>query len=194
MKLPKSKLPYLFNIKSINCFSPVCVFSANGMTDPAGSSVGSATSPKLEPPPSPHANRKKHRRKKSTGITKPDGLSAGNEGTAQSQCYSFNMTTTSETERTSSMRCHTSGKTFTFQWVHFHPPVLCIFSTSTEASAALKRLKIAENIRSVWISEVAVRFLKQYMKQREMPYLHYVFSTLFMMWFMEAISLRPFLL
>uniref|UniRef100_A0A3P8VPU3 Arf-GAP with GTPase, ANK repeat and PH domain-containing protein 3 n=1 Tax=Cynoglossus semilaevis TaxID=244447 RepID=A0A3P8VPU3_CYNSE len=52
---------------------------ANGMSDPASSSVGSATSPKLEPPPSPHANRKKHRRKKSTGITKPDGLSAGNE-------------------------------------------------------------------------------------------------------------------
>ncbi|XP_041658233.1 arf-GAP with GTPase, ANK repeat and PH domain-containing protein 3 isoform X2 [Cheilinus undulatus] len=51
----------------------------NGMSDPANSSVGSATSPKLEPPPSPHANRKKHRRKKSTGITKPDGLSAGNE-------------------------------------------------------------------------------------------------------------------
>uniref|UniRef100_A0A674NT65 Arf-GAP with GTPase, ANK repeat and PH domain-containing protein 3 n=1 Tax=Takifugu rubripes TaxID=31033 RepID=A0A674NT65_TAKRU len=53
--------------------------STNGTSDPAGSSAGSATSPKLEPPPSPHANRKKHRRKKSTGITKPDGLSAGNE-------------------------------------------------------------------------------------------------------------------
>ncbi|XP_077367857.1 arf-GAP with GTPase, ANK repeat and PH domain-containing protein 3-like [Festucalex cinctus] len=51
----------------------------NGMSDPASCSAGSATSPKLEPPPSPHANRKKHRRKKSTGITKPDGLSAGNE-------------------------------------------------------------------------------------------------------------------
>ncbi|XP_035761928.1 arf-GAP with GTPase, ANK repeat and PH domain-containing protein 3 [Neolamprologus brichardi] len=51
----------------------------NGTSDPTGSSVGSATSPKLEPPPSPHANRKKHRRKKSTGITKPDGLSTGNE-------------------------------------------------------------------------------------------------------------------
>ncbi|XP_047444806.1 arf-GAP with GTPase, ANK repeat and PH domain-containing protein 3 isoform X2 [Mugil cephalus] len=51
----------------------------NGMGDPTTSSIGSATSPKLEPPPSPHANRKKHRRKKSTGITKPDGLSAGNE-------------------------------------------------------------------------------------------------------------------
>nr|XP_046263288.1 arf-GAP with GTPase, ANK repeat and PH domain-containing protein 3 isoform X2 [Scatophagus argus] len=51
----------------------------NGVSDPASSNVGNATSPKLEPPPSPHANRKKHRRKKSTGITKPDGLSAGNE-------------------------------------------------------------------------------------------------------------------
>lgn len=57
--------------------------SANGMSDPATSSVGNATSPKLEPPPSPHANRKKHRRKKSTGITKPDGVSTGNEGTTQ---------------------------------------------------------------------------------------------------------------
>uniref|UniRef100_A0AAR2KEN8 Arf-GAP with GTPase, ANK repeat and PH domain-containing protein 3 n=1 Tax=Pygocentrus nattereri TaxID=42514 RepID=A0AAR2KEN8_PYGNA len=43
--------------------------------------------PKLEPPPSPHANRKKHRRKKSTGITKPDGLSAGNE--EQEESFEF---------------------------------------------------------------------------------------------------------
>uniref|UniRef100_A0AAQ4PIL6 Arf-GAP with GTPase, ANK repeat and PH domain-containing protein 3 n=1 Tax=Gasterosteus aculeatus aculeatus TaxID=481459 RepID=A0AAQ4PIL6_GASAC len=53
--------------------------TTNGTSDPSGSFAGGATSPKLEPPPSPHANRKKHRRKKSTGITKPDGLSAGNE-------------------------------------------------------------------------------------------------------------------
>lgn len=66
--------------------------SANGMNDPANSSVGSATSPKLEPPPSPHANRKKHRRKKSTGITKPDGLSAGNEGTKQALNCTFDFT------------------------------------------------------------------------------------------------------
>ncbi|CAL8280392.1 unnamed protein product [Lota lota] len=50
----------------------------NGMGD-ATTGVSSATSPKLEPPPSPHANRKKHRRKKSTGITKPDSLSAGTD-------------------------------------------------------------------------------------------------------------------
>uniref|UniRef100_A0A671N621 Arf-GAP with GTPase, ANK repeat and PH domain-containing protein 3 n=1 Tax=Sinocyclocheilus anshuiensis TaxID=1608454 RepID=A0A671N621_9TELE len=49
--------------------------------------MSSTTSPKLEPPPSPHANRKKHRRKKSTGITKPDGLSAGNE--EQEESFEF---------------------------------------------------------------------------------------------------------
>ncbi|XP_032091354.1 arf-GAP with GTPase, ANK repeat and PH domain-containing protein 3 isoform X2 [Thamnophis elegans] len=41
---------------------------ANGASDSLTSSpnVSSTASPKLEPPPSPHANRKKHRRKKST--------------------------------------------------------------------------------------------------------------------------------
>uniref|UniRef100_A0A672H1H8 Arf-GAP with GTPase, ANK repeat and PH domain-containing protein 3 n=1 Tax=Salarias fasciatus TaxID=181472 RepID=A0A672H1H8_SALFA len=52
--------------------------SANETSDPAAPGA-TATSPKLEPPPSPHANRKKHRRKKSTGIAKPEGLAAGNE-------------------------------------------------------------------------------------------------------------------
>ncbi|XP_072536337.1 arf-GAP with GTPase, ANK repeat and PH domain-containing protein 3 isoform X3 [Salminus brasiliensis] len=65
------------------------ITAANGMTDPLSSTpgMGGATSPKLEPPPSPHANRKKHRRKKSTGITKPDGLSAGNE--EQEESFEF---------------------------------------------------------------------------------------------------------
>ncbi|XP_029789419.1 arf-GAP with GTPase, ANK repeat and PH domain-containing protein 1 isoform X2 [Suricata suricatta] len=44
-------------------------------------SVSSTTSPKLDPPPSPHANRKKHRRKKSTSNFKADGLS----GTAEAK-------------------------------------------------------------------------------------------------------------
>ncbi|NWY27413.1 AGAP1 protein, partial [Pheucticus melanocephalus] len=42
-------------------------------------SISSTTSPKLDPPPSPHANRKKHRRKKSTSNFKADGIS----GTAE---------------------------------------------------------------------------------------------------------------
>ncbi|XP_036174546.1 arf-GAP with GTPase, ANK repeat and PH domain-containing protein 1 isoform X4 [Myotis myotis] len=44
-------------------------------------SMSSTTSPKLDPPPSPHANRKKHRRKKSTSNFKADGLS----GTAEAK-------------------------------------------------------------------------------------------------------------
>uniref|UniRef100_A0A8B9R328 ArfGAP with GTPase domain, ankyrin repeat and PH domain 3 n=1 Tax=Astyanax mexicanus TaxID=7994 RepID=A0A8B9R328_ASTMX len=71
-----------FSVSSAEQWNEAVNTSTNGMTDPLSSTpgMGGATSPKLEPPPSPHANRKKHRRKKSTGITKPDGLSAGNEG------------------------------------------------------------------------------------------------------------------
>uniref|UniRef100_A0A8C3TJV0 Arf-GAP with GTPase, ANK repeat and PH domain-containing protein 3 n=1 Tax=Catharus ustulatus TaxID=91951 RepID=A0A8C3TJV0_CATUS len=50
--------------------SSLCVSSPN---------ISSAASPKLEPPPSPHANRKKHRRKKSTGTTRLDGPSTAAE-------------------------------------------------------------------------------------------------------------------
>uniref|UniRef100_A0A8C9N6G6 ArfGAP with GTPase domain, ankyrin repeat and PH domain 3 n=1 Tax=Serinus canaria TaxID=9135 RepID=A0A8C9N6G6_SERCA len=55
--------------------------SSNGTADSLSSSpnISSATSPKLEPPPSPHANRKKHRRKKSTGTTRLDGPSTAAE-------------------------------------------------------------------------------------------------------------------
>ncbi|XP_009948043.1 PREDICTED: arf-GAP with GTPase, ANK repeat and PH domain-containing protein 3-like, partial [Leptosomus discolor] len=55
--------------------------NSNGTADSLSSSpnISSAASPKLEPPPSPHANRKKHRRKKSTGTTRPDGPSAAAE-------------------------------------------------------------------------------------------------------------------
>ncbi|XP_067148239.1 arf-GAP with GTPase, ANK repeat and PH domain-containing protein 3 isoform X2 [Apteryx mantelli] len=58
-----------------------CPNPANGTADSLSSSpnISNAASPKLEPPPSPHANRKKHRRKKSTGTTRPDGPSAAAE-------------------------------------------------------------------------------------------------------------------
>ncbi|XP_064361599.1 arf-GAP with GTPase, ANK repeat and PH domain-containing protein 3-like [Dromaius novaehollandiae] len=58
-----------------------CPNPPNGTADSLSSSpnVSNAASPKLEPPPSPHANRKKHRRKKSTGTTRPDGPSTAAE-------------------------------------------------------------------------------------------------------------------
>ncbi|XP_024210923.2 arf-GAP with GTPase, ANK repeat and PH domain-containing protein 1 isoform X11 [Pan troglodytes] len=57
------------------------ISSDTGLGDSVCSSpsISSTTSPKLDPPPSPHANRKKHRRKKSTSNFKADGLS----GTAE---------------------------------------------------------------------------------------------------------------
>uniref|UniRef100_A0A8C2T7U0 Arf-GAP with GTPase, ANK repeat and PH domain-containing protein 3 n=1 Tax=Coturnix japonica TaxID=93934 RepID=A0A8C2T7U0_COTJA len=60
------------------------LFSAivtNGTADSLSSSpnISTTASPKLEPPPSPHANRKKHRRKKSTGTTRADGPSTAAE-------------------------------------------------------------------------------------------------------------------
>uniref|UniRef100_A0A671X6R9 ArfGAP with GTPase domain, ankyrin repeat and PH domain 1 n=1 Tax=Sparus aurata TaxID=8175 RepID=A0A671X6R9_SPAAU len=59
-------------------------------------SISSTTSPKMEPPPSPHANRKKHRRKKSTSNFKADGLS----GTAEEQEENFEFTIVSLTGQT----------------------------------------------------------------------------------------------
>ncbi|XP_040405218.1 arf-GAP with GTPase, ANK repeat and PH domain-containing protein 3 isoform X1 [Cygnus olor] len=58
-----------------------CPNPSNGTADSLSSSpnISNAASPKLEPPPSPHANRKKHRRKKSTGTTRPDGPSTAAE-------------------------------------------------------------------------------------------------------------------
>ncbi|XP_049629560.1 arf-GAP with GTPase, ANK repeat and PH domain-containing protein 1 isoform X4 [Suncus etruscus] len=59
-------------------------------------SVSSTTSPKLDPPPSPHANRKKHRRKKSSSNFKTDGLS----GTAEEQEENFELIIVSLTGQT----------------------------------------------------------------------------------------------
>ncbi|KAM7245718.1 hypothetical protein CapIbe_002016 [Capra ibex] len=54
------------------------ISSDTGLGDPLCSSpsISSTASPKLDPPPSPHANRKRHRRKKSTSNFKADGLSS----------------------------------------------------------------------------------------------------------------------
>ncbi|XP_036268553.1 arf-GAP with GTPase, ANK repeat and PH domain-containing protein 3 isoform X3 [Pipistrellus kuhlii] len=50
----------------------------------SGSAEVLGSSPKLEPPPSPHSNRKKHRRKKSTGTPRPDGPSSAAEEVEES--------------------------------------------------------------------------------------------------------------
>uniref|UniRef100_A0A8C3Q2M7 ArfGAP with GTPase domain, ankyrin repeat and PH domain 1 n=1 Tax=Chrysolophus pictus TaxID=9089 RepID=A0A8C3Q2M7_CHRPC len=67
-----------------------------GLPPASGPSISSTTSPKLDPPPSPHANRKKHRRKKSTSNFKADGIS----GTAEEQEENFEFIIVSLTGQT----------------------------------------------------------------------------------------------
>ncbi|XP_076000773.1 arfGAP with GTPase domain, ankyrin repeat and PH domain 3 isoform X1 [Genypterus blacodes] len=99
----------------------------NGMSEPVS---GSATSPKLEPPPSPHANRKKHRRKKSTGITKPDGLSAGNE----EQEDSFEFVIVSLT-----------GQTWNFEASTFEERELWVQAVESQIFASLQSCESMKN-------------------------------------------------
>ncbi|XP_022423747.1 arf-GAP with GTPase, ANK repeat and PH domain-containing protein 1 isoform X4 [Delphinapterus leucas] len=74
------------------------ISSDTGLGDSVCSSpsISSTASPKLDPPPSPHANRKKHRRKKSTSNFKADGLS----GTADEQEENFEFIIVSLTGQT----------------------------------------------------------------------------------------------
>ncbi|XP_056286977.1 arf-GAP with GTPase, ANK repeat and PH domain-containing protein 1 isoform X2 [Pseudoliparis swirei] len=64
-----------YSVSSADQWTDATVIANSGVgTDPGlGDPASSTTSPKMEPPPSPHANRKKHRRKKSTSTFRADG-------------------------------------------------------------------------------------------------------------------------
>uniref|UniRef100_A0A8C9WWR2 Arf-GAP with GTPase, ANK repeat and PH domain-containing protein 3 n=1 Tax=Sander lucioperca TaxID=283035 RepID=A0A8C9WWR2_SANLU len=113
--------------------------STNGMSDPASSSVGSATSPKLEPPPSPHANRKKHRRKKSTGITKPDGLSA-----VLKQKRKWSMDTQQE-DSFEFMIVSLTGQTWNFEASTFEERELWVQAIESQIFASLQSCESIKN-------------------------------------------------
>ncbi|XP_019378898.1 PREDICTED: arf-GAP with GTPase, ANK repeat and PH domain-containing protein 1 isoform X1 [Gavialis gangeticus] len=78
-----------YSVSSADQWSEATVIANSGISSDTGlgdsvcssPSISSTTSPKLDPPPSPHANRKKHRRKKSTSNFKTDGIS----GTAEAK-------------------------------------------------------------------------------------------------------------
>ncbi|XP_028630462.1 arf-GAP with GTPase, ANK repeat and PH domain-containing protein 3 isoform X6 [Grammomys surdaster] len=68
-----------------NTHSPPSSHTCPPLPSPAsGPAESLSSSPKLEPPPSPHSNRKKHRRKKSTGTPRPDGPSSAAEEAEES--------------------------------------------------------------------------------------------------------------
>ncbi|XP_069790485.1 arf-GAP with GTPase, ANK repeat and PH domain-containing protein 1 isoform X3 [Narcine bancroftii] len=93
-----------YSVSSADQWSEATVIANSGISSDTGlgdsvcssPSISSTTSPKLEPPPSPHANRKKHRRKKSTSNFKADGIS----GTAEEQEENFEFIIVSLTGQT----------------------------------------------------------------------------------------------
>uniref|UniRef100_A0A671X440 Arf-GAP with GTPase, ANK repeat and PH domain-containing protein 1 n=1 Tax=Sparus aurata TaxID=8175 RepID=A0A671X440_SPAAU len=86
-----------YSVSSADQWTDATVIANSGVNSVCSSpSISSTTSPKMEPPPSPHANRKKHRRKKSTSNFKADGLS----GTAEEQEENFEFTIVSLTGQT----------------------------------------------------------------------------------------------
>ncbi|XP_036029181.1 arf-GAP with GTPase, ANK repeat and PH domain-containing protein 1 isoform X5 [Onychomys torridus] len=86
---PDSTHQRSYSVSSADQWSDAAVIANSAISSDTGlgdsvcssPSISSSTSPKLDPPPSPHANRKKHRRKKSTSNFKADGLS----GTAEAK-------------------------------------------------------------------------------------------------------------
>ncbi|XP_057712209.1 arf-GAP with GTPase, ANK repeat and PH domain-containing protein 1 isoform X2 [Corythoichthys intestinalis] len=93
-----------YSVSSADQWTDATVIANSGIGTDAGlgdsmsssPSISSTTSPKMEPPPSPHANRKKHRRKKSTSNFKADGLA----GTAEEQEENFEFIIVSLTGQT----------------------------------------------------------------------------------------------
>uniref|UniRef100_A0A8C3LZV6 Arf-GAP with GTPase, ANK repeat and PH domain-containing protein 1 n=1 Tax=Chrysolophus pictus TaxID=9089 RepID=A0A8C3LZV6_CHRPC len=84
-----------YSVSSADQWSEATVIANSGIMC-SSPSISSTTSPKLDPPPSPHANRKKHRRKKSTSNFKADGIS----GTAEEQEENFEFIIVSLTGQT----------------------------------------------------------------------------------------------
>uniref|UniRef100_A0A674AQC1 ArfGAP with GTPase domain, ankyrin repeat and PH domain 1 n=1 Tax=Salmo trutta TaxID=8032 RepID=A0A674AQC1_SALTR len=85
-----------YSVSSADQWSEATVIPNSGVSTESvcsSPSISNTTSPKMDPPPSPHANRKKHRRKKSTSNFKADGLS----GTAEEQEENFELTIVSLT-------------------------------------------------------------------------------------------------
>ncbi|RXM30013.1 Arf-GAP with GTPase, ANK repeat and PH domain-containing protein 1 [Acipenser ruthenus] len=93
-----------YSVSSADQWSEATVIANSGISSDTGlgdsvcssPSMSSTTSPKLDPPASPHANRKKHRRKKSTSNFKADGIS----GAAEEQEENFEFIIVSLTGQT----------------------------------------------------------------------------------------------
>ncbi|XP_078518943.1 arf-GAP with GTPase, ANK repeat and PH domain-containing protein 3 [Lissotriton helveticus] len=124
--------------------------NCTGDSQSSNTSISSSASPRLEPPPSPHANRKKHRRKKSTGTPRPDGPTSG----ADEQEESFEFVIVSLT-----------GQTWHFEASAYEERELWVQAIESQIFASLQscesvKSKVRMNVKPFLLSLQQIRNLR----------------------------------
>ncbi|XP_056157559.1 arf-GAP with GTPase, ANK repeat and PH domain-containing protein 1 [Lampris incognitus] len=127
-----------YSVSSADQWTDATVIANSGVSTDTGlgdsvcssPSISSTTSPKIEPPPSPHANRKKHRRKKSTSNFKADGLS----GTAEEQEENFEFIIVSLT-----------GQTWHFEAISYEERDAWVQAIESQILASLQSCESSKN-------------------------------------------------
>ncbi|XP_073489755.1 arf-GAP with GTPase, ANK repeat and PH domain-containing protein 1 isoform X6 [Aquarana catesbeiana] len=133
------------------------ISSDTGLGDSVCSSpsISSTTSPKLDPPPSPHANRKKHRRKKSTSNFKADGLSSTAEAKRKAwklnrvgslrNVYSGNANTEEQEENFEFIIVSLTGQSWHFEATSYEERDSWVQAIESQILASLQSCESSKN-------------------------------------------------
>ncbi|XP_056392358.1 arf-GAP with GTPase, ANK repeat and PH domain-containing protein 1 isoform X5 [Hyla sarda] len=133
------------------------ISSDTGLGDSVCSSpsISSTTSPKLDPPPSPHANRKKHRRKKSTSNFKADGLSSTAEAKRKAwklnrvgslrNVYSSNANTEEQEENFEFIIVSLTGQSWHFEATSYEERDAWVQAIESQILASLQSCESSKN-------------------------------------------------
>ncbi|KAM4023674.1 arf-GAP with GTPase, ANK repeat and PH domain-containing protein 1 isoform 3-T3 [Anomaloglossus baeobatrachus] len=133
------------------------ISSDTGLGDSVCSSpsISSTTSPKLDPPPSPHANRKKHRRKKSTSNFKADGLSSTAEAKRKAwklnrvgslrNVYSGNANTEEQEENFEFIIVSLTGQSWHFEATSYEERDAWVQAIESQILASLQSCESSKN-------------------------------------------------
>ncbi|XP_063789301.1 arf-GAP with GTPase, ANK repeat and PH domain-containing protein 1 isoform X6 [Pseudophryne corroboree] len=133
------------------------ISSDTGLGDSVCSSpsISSTTSPKLDPPPSPHANRKKHRRKKSTSNFKADGLTSTAEAKRKAwklnrvgslrNVYSGNANTEEQEENFEFIIVSLTGQSWHFEATSYEERDAWVQAIESQILASLQSCESSKN-------------------------------------------------
>uniref|UniRef100_A0A8C5PP64 Arf-GAP with GTPase, ANK repeat and PH domain-containing protein 1 n=1 Tax=Leptobrachium leishanense TaxID=445787 RepID=A0A8C5PP64_9ANUR len=133
------------------------ISSDTGLGDSVCSSpsISSTTSPKMDPPPSPHANRKKHRRKKSTSNFKADGLSSTAEAKRKAwklnrvgslrNVYSGNANTEEQEENFEFIIVSLTGQSWHFEATSYEERDAWVQAIESQILASLQSCESSKN-------------------------------------------------